>query len=151
MAVAPEDHSLTALLRRTYNLLAERIFAGIVAHPGYHDLRPSHGNVLEQLELEDGVRLTDLAARAGMTPQSMGQLVDDLERLGYLERSPDPEDRRAKRIHLTARGKENVRVAARVAEAMERDLIDLVGESRFRAFRRTLEEIVGAEGSAEDR
>lgn len=146
MADVLREYPLTALLRGVYNLLASRIFARIAAHPAYGDIRPVHGNVLEQLEVEDGLRLTDLAGRAGMTPQSMGQLVDDLERLGYLERRPDPEDRRAKRIDLTRRGQENVRTAKRVAEEMERDLIELLGEARFRHFRRALEVIAAAEG-----
>ncbi len=40
---------------------------------------------------------------ARASPQSMGELVDDLETKGYVERRPDPADRRAKRIHLTER------------------------------------------------
>ncbi|MDQ3226562.1 MAG: hypothetical protein M3Q50_08035, partial [Chloroflexota bacterium] len=62
----------SALLRLAYNTLAARIYAAVVAGTAFDDLRPSHGNTMEQLELEDGLRLTDLAARAGMTAQSMG-------------------------------------------------------------------------------
>jgi hypothetical protein len=39
----------------------------------------------------------------------MGQLVDELEELCYVERRPDPVDRRAKRIHLTRKGKRRSR------------------------------------------
>jgi DNA-binding MarR family transcriptional regulator len=45
---------------------------------------------MEMLAIQDGLRLTDIAARAGMAPQSMGELVDDLVSKGYLERREDP-------------------------------------------------------------
>lgn len=97
-----------ALLRTAYNAVSARIFAGVKAGRDFDDLRPAHGNAMEQLELEDGLRLTEMAARAGITVQSMGELVDDLETKGYLERRADPTDRRAKRIRaqLVERGME---------------------------------------------
>ena len=136
----------SALLRLAYNTLAARIYGSVVLGAAFGDLRPSHGNVMEQLELEDGLRLTDLAARAGMTAQSMGELVDDLEGKGYLERRPDPDDRRAKRIYLTDRGREDARVAKRAVADVEASLAALLGEERYRDLRRTLEEIIAARG-----
>ena len=141
----------SALLRLAYNTLAARIYAAVVAGTAFGDLRPSHGNAMEQLELEDGLRLTDLAARAGMTAQSMGELVDDLEGKGYLERRPDPDDRRAKRIYLTDRGRENARVAKQATADVEASLAALLGEERYRNLRRTLEDIIatGADGDGQ--
>lgn len=138
----------SALLRLAYNALAARIYGSVVSGAAFADLRPSHGNVMEQLELEDGLRLTDLAVRAGMTAQSMGELVDDLEGKGYLERRPDPSDRRAKRIYLTDRGRENARVAKRAVADVEASLAALLGEQRYRDLRRTLEEIIAAKAGA---
>ena len=135
----------SALLRTAYDALATRIFASVVSGIEFDDLRPSHGNAMEQLELEDGLRLTDLAARAGITAQSMGELVDDLEAKGYVERRADPKDRRAKRIHLTDRGKKNARVAKRATADVEKYLAELLGEQRYELLRRTLEEIIAAE------
>ncbi len=134
----------SALLRLAYNSLAARIYDSVVSGTAFEDLRPSHGNVMEQLELEDGLRLTDLAVRAGMTAQSMGELVDDLEGKGYLERRPDPGDRRAKRIYLTARGRENARVAKQAVAGVEASLAALLGEQRYHDLRRILEEIIAA-------
>jgi hypothetical protein len=51
-----------------------------------------------------GSRLSELARRANMSPQAMGELVDELESLCYLIRRPDPRDRRAKLIVLTRKG-----------------------------------------------
>ena len=134
-----------ALLRTAYNAVSARIFASVVSGTDFADLLPSHGNAMEQLELEDGLRLTDLASRAGITAQSMGELVDDLEVKGYVERRPDPDDRRAKRIHLTERGRKNARVAKRATADVEDHLKELLGRQRYHLLRRALEDIIAAE------
>ena len=135
----------SALLRTAYNALADRVYASVVSGTEFDDHRPSHGNVMEQLELEDGLRLTDIAARAGITAQSAGELVDDLESKGYLERRPDPFDRRAKRIYLTERGRKSTRIAKRAQADAENSLTELLGEQRYRLLRGLLEDIIAAE------
>src|SRR5215208_3946373 len=70
----------SALLRTAYNDLAARVYASVVSGTKSDDFRPSHGNVMEQLELEDGLRLTDIAARAGIPAKSVAKLVDNLGR-----------------------------------------------------------------------
>jgi DNA-binding MarR family transcriptional regulator len=77
-----------------------------------------------------------------MTAQSMGELVDDLEARGYVERRPDPVDRRAKRVYLTDKGQRNVSVAAGALAEVERSLIELLGRERYDSLRRALEEII---------
>jgi DNA-binding MarR family transcriptional regulator len=140
----PPDPPTNALLRTAYNTVAARIFAGVIAGD-FDDLRPAHGNAMEQLELEDGLRLTEMAARAGIAVQSMGELVDDLEAKGYLERRPDPADRRAKRIHLTERGQSNARVAKRAVAEVEEYLTQLLGPRRYSTLRRSLQDIAAAD------
>ena len=134
-----------ALLRSAYNAVSARIFAGVKAGKDFDDLRPAHGNAMEQLELEDGLRLTEMAARAGITVQSMGELVDDLEAKGYLERRPDPKDRRAKRIHLTTRGHKNARIAKQATADVEDHLVQLLGQQHYQQLRRSLHEIMAAD------
>jgi len=131
-----------ALLRTAYNAVSARIFAGVKAGGDFADLRPAHGNAMEQLELEDGLRLTEMAARAGITVQSMGELVDDLAAKGYLERRPDPDDRRAKRIHLTDRGRTNARIAKQATADLEDHLAGLLGQRQYEALRRSLGQII---------
>ena len=145
MTEPPVSPPTSALLRTAYNVLAARIFASVVSGTDFDDLRPSHGNAMEQLELEDGLRLTDLAARAGITAQSMGELVDDLEVKGYVERRADPNDRRAKRIHLTDRGRMNARVVRRATADVEDHLVEILGRQRYQLLRRTLEDIIAAD------
>ena len=62
---------------------------------GHLDLRPKHGAVLASVG-PTGTRPSELAERAGMTKASMGELVDDLEALGYVLRASDPDDGRAR-------------------------------------------------------
>lgn len=150
MTDSPPRLPSNALLRTAYNAVSARIFAGVKAGNDFADLRPAHGSAMEQLELEDGLRLTEMAARAGMAVQSMGELVDDLEAKGYLERRPDPGDRRAKRIHLTRRGQENARIAKRATADVEDHLRELLGQRRYQLLRRALEEIIAAEARDDD-
>ena len=129
------------LLRLAYNILSARIFRAVV-DAGHSDLRPSHGNVFEQLTFSDGRRLSELASSAGMTAQSMSELVDDLERKGYVERRPDPTDRRAKRIHLTDKGHTNVLVGMAAAAESDEYVRRILGEQRHHELRELLQQII---------
>lgn len=97
---------------------------------------------MEQLDFDDGQRLTDLAEGAGMAPQSIGELVDQLEELGYVERRPDPDDRRAKRIYRTEKGKKASDIARAAAFETEAVLNRLLGEKRLAELRVQLMRIV---------
>jgi DNA-binding MarR family transcriptional regulator len=107
---------------------------------GFADVRSAHDCVFHFLE-PGGVRLRELADRAGMTPQSIGEHVDELERLGYVERVPDPGDRRAKLIRPTARGAAIMRAAWSGLRDIEREWTEAVGTRRLGELRRALEAI----------
>ena len=79
-----------------------------------------------------------------MTPQSMGELVDDLERRGYVERRADPADRRAKRVHLTEKGRATRAVAAQAVTEMEGRLVGLLGRATYVRLRTMLTQIIDA-------
>ena len=111
-----------------------------IAQSGYNDVRPSHGCVFGNID-RDGSRLTDLAERAHMTKQSVGEITSDLEKRGYVERVPDPNDGRAKIIRLTDRGRE-ARVAGRqMIDEIEREWAERFGAERVAALRDALEVI----------
>jgi MarR family transcriptional regulator, temperature-dependent positive regulator of motility len=101
-------------------------------------MRPAHGNAMEMLAIQDGLRLTDIAARAGMAPQSMGELVDDLAAKGYLERREDPADRRAKRIYLTAKGRATAEASKVAVLQIEEAISQLLGDRQYQQVRRNL-------------
>ncbi|MEO8208159.1 MAG: MarR family winged helix-turn-helix transcriptional regulator [Chloroflexota bacterium] len=108
---------------------------------GYANLRESHLQVFGNIDWT-GTRLTDLAARASMTRPSMLELVDDLEKAGYLERRPDASDGRAKLICLTRDGRRVLARALRAVRDIERVYADEVGSERFEAACRTLQELL---------
>jgi DNA-binding MarR family transcriptional regulator len=129
---------LGALLRRPLRALTGRVHTDLTA-AGYVDLRPAHLTVFQHLDAA-GSRLTDLAARAAMTKQSTGALVDDLERGGYVARIPDPADGRARIVRRTERGWTVEQVARASVRAFEAEWVARVGEERMRQFRSVLEE-----------
>ena len=89
----------------------------------------------------DGQRPSDLAARMKVTKQALNYLLGDLERLGYLERHPDPDDRRARRLALTDRGRQLVPVIRGAVSRTERDWAASLGEARFEQLRELLVEL----------
>jgi DNA-binding MarR family transcriptional regulator len=108
---------------------------------GFADLRPGHGCVFGTIDPEHGSRLTDLAERANMTKQSVGEVTSDLEQLGYVERVPDPRDGRAKIIRLTPAGREAFAIGRQLIDEIEADWARRYGEERIAALRDALEAI----------
>jgi DNA-binding MarR family transcriptional regulator len=104
---------------------------------GYADVRGAHGCVFGNIE-PDGMRLTELAERAGMTKQAVGEAVTDLERLGYAERVADPSDRRAKTIRLTDRGHAAQRAGFQIIADIEDEWAERFGAERVEQMRSLL-------------
>ena len=107
---------------------------------GHSSIRAGHGCVFRFIH-EGGSRLTDLAESSGLSKQAVGEVVDDLEKLGYVERARDPEDGRAKVIRLTGRGADAHRTALQLFADIERDLAERYGAERVETMRELLEEI----------
>ena len=139
----PEQAANTvALLGRAYSLLGFEIVDGVVG-AGYPQ-KPSHSAVFAQIRPE-GNRLTDLARGANMTPQAMGERVDELEELGYLERRPDPTDRRAKLIVLTDRGRGCIAAGIATIGGIEERIDAILGTRGHAQLRKLLTKLLEAE------
>src|SRR5512139_3449917 len=121
----PIGQLLGRLLRSFREDLYQRAQEG-----GYGDIREAHLQVFGAIDWA-GTRLTVLAARANMTLPAMSELVDDLQRLGYLERVPDPGDRRAKLIRPTRSGRRLLVAALRAVREIEEGYAEVVGEERY--------------------
>ena len=132
------------LLHVAANQFAEE-FTDKLAAVGLGDLRPGHGCVFGNIDPEGGTRLTELAERANMTKQSVGEFASDLEQLGYLERVPDPNDGRAKIIRLTDQGRRAYWIGRQLIDELEHEWGERYGEERIAALRGGLE-VVTAEG-----
>jgi DNA-binding MarR family transcriptional regulator len=134
---APEN--LAILLREPYRAGNERLHRRF-AERGHTEIRPAHGNVMQFLD-DAGTRVSVLAERAQMTKQSMAELVAHLERLGYVERVPDPSDRRAKLVRATRQGKQLYAIAREVVAEIEAEWTRRLGKAKMRQLRELLEEL----------
>jgi DNA-binding MarR family transcriptional regulator len=133
-----------ALLRLPREAAIRQVMEGL-AHAGFGDLRPAHCTVFQHLPLQ-GLRLTALAEAALLTKQSMGYLVDDLEGLGYVERAPDPTDRRAKLVRLTTRGRQVDDTVRGVIRQMESDWAQRMGPENFAQLAQQLRALIAILG-----
>ena len=124
-----------SMLGQAYSLLGFQIVEGVVG-AGYPQ-KPKYSAVFAQISPE-GSRLTDLAQRANMTPQSMAEIVDELVAMAYVVRRPDPADRRAKLIVLTRRGRAAVAAGAHAIEGIEDRVDEILGAEGHRELRRLL-------------
>ena len=147
MPQAPQAVNTVALLGRAYSLLGFRIVDGVVG-AGFPQ-KPAHSAVFAQID-PDGSRLTELARRANMSPQAMGELVDELEQLGYVVRRPDPTDRRAKLITLTRKGHECIAAGIATIDGIERQLTDRLGKRGHQQLRSLLTKLLDDEDPGGD-
>ena len=127
------------LLRGPLQEIVRRIADGL-EKAGFDDIRPAHTAVFQHIKA-DGSRLSELAENAQMTKQSMGYLIDYLEEHGYVERQPDPTDRRASLIFLTERGWAEVREALKIIAAIEQEWGRRLGERRLEQLRELLSDL----------
>ncbi len=111
-----------------------------LAQRGYAEIRPSHGMVFQYLD-EEGSRITDLAARVKITKQSMSTLVYQLEDWGYLQRRPDPTDKRAVLFAFTEKGKEVRKLGQTLNYEFEQKWAVKLGEEDFSRFRTFLKRL----------
>lgn len=105
-----------------------------LAEVGHEQLRPRHGAVMAYIEAS-GTRASELSERSGTHKQVVGTLVDELERLGYVTRQPDPADRRAKLIVPTELGRDQMVQAAKIIADVEDRFAREAGPEKFAAFK----------------
>jgi DNA-binding MarR family transcriptional regulator len=107
----------------------------------FDDYRASYDDVFHLLRAE-GSRVTELAGLAQVTRQSISEMIIELERRGYVERMPDPTDRRAVLIRRTARGWQVNEVAREVVQEAQQAWAALIGEEEYEQVLASLRRIV---------
>ena len=137
---APEN--LAILLREPFRAMSEQLFARL-AQRGHTEVRYAHGNVFQYLD-DTGTTVSRLAERAQMTKQSMAQLVQHLERCGYVERVPDPADRRAKLVRTTERGREVFAIVREFVAETDAAVTEHLGAAKLTQLRALLTELGAA-------
>lgn len=139
--------TLIELLRRTSRRMVDEITERM-EDSGFPNSPARHYPVFENID-PAGTRVTTLASRAGMTHQSMTQLVDELEARQIVERVPDPSDGRARLVRLTAHGRERVRAALEHIASIERDWCRSWGRAGLRGdYRAAFEQALTEESAA---
>lgn len=115
----PSDRlAIGQLLVRLLHHFRTELFAAGQVEQRFPGIRFSHLQIWGNLGT-DGIRLTALADHANLSLAACSELVNDLERLGYLERRPDPSDGRAKLIHPTTEGRALLDEAGREVAQLE--------------------------------
>src|SRR5215210_9387344 len=128
-----------ALLRTQWEAVQRRMLERL-HDEGFADLDFAHMNVF-QYPGPQGARPSELAARLGMTKQALNYLLGELERLEYVQREPDPDDLRSKRVALTRRGTSAIRVIRETVVEVETAWAQQLGPERFAQFRALLLEL----------
>jgi DNA-binding MarR family transcriptional regulator len=129
-----ERHVMLAL----GNLMSES--RSLVLAEGERGLRPSHHRVIGHVPPE-GITVTDLAERVGMTKQGIGQFVTQLTESGHLVVTRNDDDRRIRVVRRTAKGNAAVRRLSGLLDELEASWANRVGTRRYHEFRAILDEL----------
>ncbi len=107
---------------------------------GFPALRPAHTQLLGLLEA-GGVRLTDLVDALSLPKQTVNDMIGDLEKLGLVERYPDPDHGVIKRVRLGAKGKLWANEVKKVADTAEAGWAGRLGRAKMKTLRDLLEQL----------
>ncbi|MGV9710468.1 MarR family winged helix-turn-helix transcriptional regulator [Gordonia sp. NPDC003424] len=129
-----DDQPATGVLMFIAHRATEQRVMARMADAGAGDITLAQARLLQRLAPEP-MRLTDLAEQAGVTKQTAGGLVDQLEAMGYLRRVPDPSDGRARLVTLSDRAIALCATAAREVELVEAEWREYLGDKQFDALR----------------
>lgn len=116
-----------------------------LARAGFGDRGFPDGRVLHICAREADVTISSIGRELGMTRQGASKLVASLRARGYVTLQPSPDDAREKRVVLTARAREFLRVQREAAHRIEEAVTDELGSPGTDALRRLLEHLGGDE------
>lgn len=121
-----------------------------LAEQGFEEQGRSDGYVLRALGAK-AMTVSELAERLEISKQGAGQIVDDMERRGYVERRADPSDGRARLLYLSERGRAALSAARRFHQRYERRLVREHGGEAVARLRELLAAMAGEEQAADPR
>jgi DNA-binding MarR family transcriptional regulator len=146
-AQPPSDIGILVLL--AYQGFVRELHDDMAAH-GYDDLGRSDGVVFRMLNHQPRT-VSELAERLEISKQGAAQIIDDMQRRGYLVRRPDPSDARAKLVALSPRGRSALDVARRFHRSYEKRLTRNHGPEAIEALRAILQTMADAAPEGLDR
>ena len=139
MSTDPPGFELPLRLLLAFRVLIDELH-GELARQGHPDMRPMHGFVFQAIG-PGGTTAAELGRRLGISKQAAGKAVDTLERLGYLERGPDPADARRKVVRLTGRAVDALELSARIFDDLRARWAEILGAERLRAMEADLRQV----------
>jgi DNA-binding MarR family transcriptional regulator len=110
---------------------------------GYPDVTRAQFALLRWPSVED-MRPSQVAELAGISKQTVNDLLGELERGGYLERRPHPADGRGRIVRLTARGRRLQATTHEISRELESEWSKQIGQARLSSLRSTLEDMIAA-------
>lgn len=140
---------LGILVLVAYQSFVRQLHADMAAH-GFDDLGRSDGVVMRLLKAQPRT-VSALATLMEITPQGAAQIVDDMQRRGYVQRRPDPADARARLVELSERGRAAIGTAADFHRSVEAALVARHGAAAVAAVRRVLDDLAAEAPAALDR
>ena len=136
------DSKLYRPLARTLRVYNRRLIEALHAR-GFSDFSPAFPPLLSNLDTR-GTRIGVLALRAGVTRQAAGQLLREIERAGYVQRRPAPEDARASIIQFTPRGRELLANVLELVGEIEAQFAEVLGARELERVRVSLSRLADA-------
>jgi DNA-binding MarR family transcriptional regulator len=130
------EPNVGVLMFVAHRALEQRVLAAL-HDAGFDDTTMAQGRVFARIG-ENGTRLTELAEMAQVTKQTAAFLVDRLERGGYVERTPDPTDARARLVRIAERGRAAQAVAAVAERQVEAEWEAHLGSRDLARLRRLM-------------
>ena len=129
-------NSVLELLFRTSRIANETALGRVRRQSGF-DIRPAHSLLFPHITPE-GTRITEIAAKLGVSKQAVAKLVEELVGFGWLERLPDPTDGRAKLVRFAPGALEH---GLSHLKAYEDEIKTELGEEDFKHFRSLLAKV----------
>ena len=128
--------NLGLLLFIPYRFMESAVMAELRARG--HDMPLNQARAFQRIA-PGGSRLAELAEAAQVSKQTVGSIVDQLERAGYVERAADPRDRRARLVTITAKGQRLIELSAPIVRRVESSWEAHLGRARYQQLRQTLQ------------
>jgi DNA-binding MarR family transcriptional regulator len=136
------DEPLLGLLFRLLNQQYSQDVDAALRSAGF-DISPAHSNVFVFVPSE-GISVSELARLMQLRKQSMAEAIEHLERAGYLERRPNPADRRSQLVFLTARGRQVGPTAVLAGRAVEKAWAGRTSDEEITVLRQALTRLLTA-------
>ena len=141
MSEEPSHHASLGLLLRLAHQQWTLAVETKLAEEGFDDIKPHYANIFTFVPPE-GMQVSQLTELAHVRKQSMTQTVEELEKLGYVERRPDPGDKRGKLVFLTERGKKVSPIARAAGKLVDQHWAELTSVEEIEALREALRSVL---------